>query len=68
MRIRVRRGWELPGLRATPEDVYLRRRRFLKIAGVGGLSLLAPGAQAEDDEKQRDPAPGRSAASSSGKF
>jgi sulfoxide reductase catalytic subunit YedY len=39
--IRIPRGWEIPEREATPEDVYLQRRRFMK-----GLGLLAIGATA----------------------
>jgi sulfoxide reductase catalytic subunit YedY len=41
MLIRIRRGWELPEHLATPETVYLNRRRFLQAAGSTGLGALA---------------------------
>ena len=34
MLIRLRRGWEIPELLATPEDVYLNRRKFLQTLGI----------------------------------
>jgi methionine sulfoxide reductase catalytic subunit len=37
MIIRRKRGWELPESRATPEHVFLNRRRFM--AGAGGIGL-----------------------------
>ncbi|MGH7963147.1 MAG: protein-methionine-sulfoxide reductase catalytic subunit MsrP, partial [Candidatus Binatia bacterium] len=40
MLIRVPRGWEIPERLATPEDVYLNRRKFLKAVGVIGLGGL----------------------------
>ena len=40
MLIRLRRGWEIPERLATPEDVYLNRRKFLQALGVTGLSTL----------------------------
>ena len=39
--IRRRRGWELPEREATPEEVFLNRRRFLRSAGLAGLGLAA---------------------------
>lgn len=32
------RGWEIPEREATPEEVYLNRRRFLQAVGAAGLS------------------------------
>jgi len=40
MLIRLRRGWEIPERLATPEDVYLNRRKFLQAVGVTGLSAV----------------------------
>jgi methionine sulfoxide reductase catalytic subunit len=42
MPIRRKRGWELPESAATPEDVWLNRRRILQALGVGGAILGAP--------------------------
>ena len=39
--IRIPRGWELPERLATPEAVYLNRRKFFKQLGVAGLGLVA---------------------------
>ena len=39
--IRRRRGWEIPDREATPEEVFLNRRRFLRSAGLAGLGLAA---------------------------
>jgi sulfoxide reductase catalytic subunit YedY len=36
-----RRGWEIPEHQATPEDVYLNRRKFLRtMGGVSAAGLL----------------------------
>ena len=43
------RGWEIPGREATPESVYLERRRFLKTLGLAGVSLAVGGALAHAD-------------------
>lgn len=40
MLIRIRRGWEIPERLATPEDIYLNRRNFLKGLGISSLSAL----------------------------
>ncbi len=40
MLIRLPRGWEIPERLATPEDVYLNRRKFLQALGITGLSTL----------------------------
>ena len=42
MLIRVRRGWELPELAATPEAVFTERRRLLKGLAAGSLLAIAP--------------------------
>ena len=39
--IRKRRGWELPLAEATPESVYLNRRRFLRAAGLAGAGVVS---------------------------
>ncbi len=44
MLIRIRRGWEIPERLATPEEVYVNRRRFLQglgTASLGALGILA---------------------------
>jgi sulfoxide reductase catalytic subunit YedY len=40
MLIRIPRGWEIPERLATPEDVYLNRRKFLQAVGITGLSTI----------------------------
>ena len=40
MLIKRRKGWALPDSAATPEDVYLNRRRFMSVA-AGGAALAA---------------------------
>ncbi len=49
MLIKIRRGWELPEAAATPENLYLGRRQFLKAAGAGSI-LAAGGLLAGCDE------------------
>ena len=44
MNTRKKRGWELPEKAATPERVYLDRRRILAGLGFGGAILAAPAA------------------------
>jgi sulfoxide reductase catalytic subunit YedY len=43
MLIRIRRGWELPEAAATPEALVLRRRAWLRAAGLGAVAIAAPG-------------------------
>ena len=45
MLIKVKRGWEIPENRATPESAYRNRRDLLKAMGVGSL-IAATGATA----------------------
>jgi len=47
--IKQPRGWEIPEREATPESVYLERRRFLKTLGLAGVSLAVGGALANTD-------------------
>jgi sulfoxide reductase catalytic subunit YedY len=42
MNIKKKRAWELPEKAATPEGVYLDRRRILAGLGLGGAILAAP--------------------------
>lgn len=37
MLIKIRKGWELPEAAATPEDVFLDRRRLMKGLAAGGI-------------------------------
>ena len=41
MLIKTKRSYELPGTAATPEDIYMNRRQWLKAAGFTGLGLGA---------------------------
>ena len=41
---RSRKGWELPESAATPEAVWLNRRRLLAAGGAGAVLAAAPGA------------------------
>ncbi len=42
MLIKVPQGWELPEAAATPEHVFLDRRRFLTGLAAGGIAAAAP--------------------------
>ena len=44
MLIKKRRAWELPESAATPEDIYMNRRQWLKAAGFAGLGLAGSSA------------------------
>jgi sulfoxide reductase catalytic subunit YedY len=35
--LKIPRGWEIPEWEATPEDVFLNRRKFLAAMGVGAI-------------------------------
>lgn len=50
MLVRIKRGWEIPESQATPEKVFLDRRRLLKAAAAGPLLLGAGGILAACDE------------------
>lgn len=41
MLIHIRRGWEIPERQATPEDIYVNRRKFLQGLGLTGMSTLS---------------------------
>jgi sulfoxide reductase catalytic subunit YedY len=53
MSTRKKRGWELPEKAATPERVYLDRRRILAGLGLGGAILAAPAALRMSPERMR---------------
>jgi sulfoxide reductase catalytic subunit YedY len=53
MKIRKRRGWELPEKAATPEGIYLDRRRILAGLGLGGAILATPAALRMAPERMR---------------
>ena len=59
MWIKRRRDWDLPESAATPESVYLNRRRFMQIAGGGALigagALALPGGMAAQEDGPVDP-------------
>jgi sulfoxide reductase catalytic subunit YedY len=50
MLIKIRRGWELPERAATPESVFVDRRRLLKNLAAGPILLGAPGLLAACDQ------------------
>lgn len=58
MLIRIKRGWEIPESQATPEDVFLNRRRLLKAAAAGPLLLGAGGLLAACDDMPAQAAEG----------
>ena len=35
--LKIPRGWEIPEREATPEDVFLNRRKFLAAMGIGAI-------------------------------
>jgi methionine sulfoxide reductase catalytic subunit len=39
MRVKSKRGWEIPESQATPESVYANRRAVLKAMGLGAMAL-----------------------------
>ena len=47
MHIRIRRGWEIPEAKATPEAVVMARRGLLGAGVAAGAGLLAGPAQAQ---------------------
>ena len=58
MFIRTRRGWEIPESQATPESVFLGRRRFMKGAAIGGALAIAgcdAGAETQVAAGEADP-------------
>jgi sulfoxide reductase catalytic subunit YedY len=57
MRIRTRRGWEIPEHQVTPEWAYLNRRTLLAGAGAAIIaqSAIAPAARAADADAQAAP-------------
>jgi hypothetical protein len=38
--IHIPKSWHIPASQATPEDIYLERRRLLKTMSFGGISAL----------------------------
>jgi sulfoxide reductase catalytic subunit YedY len=43
MNVIHRKGWEIPEREATPEDLFLNRRSFMRGAGVLGAGTILPG-------------------------
>jgi sulfoxide reductase catalytic subunit YedY len=56
MLIRIKRGWELPDSAATPESVFLDRRRLIKSIAAGPILLGVPALLAACDESQAESA------------
>ncbi len=54
MLIKIKRGWELPESAATPEDVFVNRRRLIKAVAAGPILMAAPALLAACDEGQAD--------------
>ncbi len=54
MRLHVRRGWEIPESRVTPESVYWNRRRLLGAAGT--MSALVAGPALAMSVRRAEPA------------
>ena len=53
MLIKIKRGWELPESAATPEDVFLNRRRIIKAAAAGPVLLGTAGLLAACGEEEQ---------------
>lgn len=60
MLIKLRRGWELPESEATPESVFLERRRLIKAAAAGPVLLAGAGllGRAAGAAEEADPSAG----------
>lgn len=60
--IKIPKGWEIPENQATPESVYINRRKFIKdigIAGAGAISLFSSTACAQDSKVMKQLKPFR---------
>ena len=57
MLVRVKRGWELPESRATPEHVFRDRRRLCQAIAAGPLVLAAAGSLSASKVRAEDVAP-----------
>ncbi len=55
MNVIRRRGWEIPGQKATPEAWFFNRREMLKAVGLAGTSMLLPSIAAA---QETDPSAG----------
>ena len=58
MRVRRKRGWELPEREATPEGVFKQRRRLLQAMAAGPVLLSALGSAAAPAAEDKDPSAG----------
>ena len=53
--IKIKKSWQIPESKVTPESLYLRRREFIKAGGlIGGALLLNPLAAAQASIKIGD--------------
>jgi len=70
MAIRSRRGWELPESAATPEAIYLDRRRLVQALAAGPILAGVPGlfGAARAAETAADPSAGRYPAARNDRF
>lgn len=59
-RIQIRPPWQDPGLQPTPEDVFLNRREWLRLAGFTGLGALGllTGCEPHSTAQTKPAAPG----------
>ncbi|HET8726314.1 MAG TPA: protein-methionine-sulfoxide reductase catalytic subunit MsrP [Alphaproteobacteria bacterium] len=57
MLIRKRNGWQLPESAATPEAIFLDRRRLMKAAGAGALLAASPALVRRAAAQAADPYP-----------
>jgi len=55
MLIKILKGWEIPDREATPESVYLNRRRILHAAGFLGVPGLLGAAEKGPYPAKRNP-------------
>ena len=49
-----RPSWYLPESAATPESVYLNRRSFLKVMGVGSIAAVGAGCSTVESADKTD--------------
>src|SRR5690349_9766488 len=61
MHIKRRRGWELPESAATPEKVFLNRRKLMAAGGAAAVAAVAGGTIFMSDEAPAQQAPDPSA-------
>jgi sulfoxide reductase catalytic subunit YedY len=58
MLVKTKRGWELSESQATPESVFLDRRRIVQAMGLGALIAATGGIAASADTPPSDPSAG----------